>query len=64
MLYTSFPPVSATIFRVLRTCDEMEDRSRYLHFDYSVNCDSSIYTNMQLLAYVMTLFYPIGESPL
>ena len=41
-------------------CDKLDDGTRWLKVDYSIDCDGSAHTWMERYAYVMLIMYPIG----
>ena len=59
MTYILFPGLCASVFSSF-VCEEFDDGSSYLRADYSVDCDSSEYSSIFIVASIMVLMYPIG----
>jgi hypothetical protein len=63
MIFLVFPTTCRVVFKMLRSCHEMKDGTKWLKADYSLQCDGDgaiEHTAMVLLAWVMVGVYPIG----
>ena len=52
---------SSTVLRTFQ-CFDLDDGSRYLRADFSIDCDSTAHQLHELYAYVMVLLYPSAQS--
>jgi len=59
VLFLIYPSCCSAIFRCF-ACDSLPDRSRHLHADYSIDCDSAAYRGTRAYALVMFFVYPLG----
>lgn len=59
LIFLVFPSVNTTIFQSF-VCDQLEDGSRYLRFDYATNCDDM--EMLLVIAKAMAVIYVPGTA--
>ena len=59
LLFLIYPAISTKILGMFQ-CETLEDGSRWLRRDFTISCDDSKYSVMQLVAALALLVYPIG----
>ena len=60
VLFTIYPQLNTTIFKMLRPCHELLNGRRYLHADYSIDCDDGLHDTYWWMAFVFMWMYAFG----
>ena len=63
LLFLVSPLVSSAAFRAF-ACEEFDSGQSYLRADYAVECSSTAYARVELLAWLGILLFPVGVSML